>query len=116
VKNPPGMPDFSLHVDVPLVNLNVMVTTKSGEFIPGLKEDNFKVLEDGVPQKITSFSQSEAPVTAVMLVEFASTSWPFLYDMLTHAYGFADSLKKDDWAALISFDIKPRIEQDFTQD
>jgi VWFA-related protein len=115
VKNPPGMPDYSLHVDVPLVNVDVLVTTKNGEFIPGLKGENFRVLEDGVPQKITSFAQSEAPVTAVMLVEFASTSWPFLSDMLTHAYGFAGSLKQQDWAALISFDIKPRIEQDFTQ-
>jgi len=116
IKNPPGMPDYSLHVDVPLVNVDVLVTTNHGEFIPGLKQDNFRVLEDGVPQKITSFAQSEAPITAVMLVEFASTSWPFLSDMLTNAYGFASSLKQQDWAALISFDIKPRIEQDFTQD
>jgi hypothetical protein len=31
-----GMPDYSLHVDVPLVNVDVMVTTKQGQFISTL--------------------------------------------------------------------------------
>ena len=44
------MPDYSIKVDVPLVNVDVLVTTKDGQFIPGLKKDNFRVLEDGVQQ------------------------------------------------------------------
>src|SRR5215467_10411707 len=40
-----GMPDYSIHVDVPLVNVNALVTTKDGTFVPGLKKENFKVLE-----------------------------------------------------------------------
>ncbi len=67
-----GMPDYSIRVDVPLVNLDVMVTTKDGQFIPGLKQDNFRVFEDGAPQTISNFNTSEAPITAVMLIEFAS--------------------------------------------
>ena len=47
------MPDYSLKVNVPLVNVDVLVTTKDGQFIPGLKQENFRVLEDGVPQKVT---------------------------------------------------------------
>src|ERR1051326_7198702 len=63
-KNPPGMGEYSLRVDVPLVTVPVMVTTKSGQFVPGLKEQNFKIEEDGVPQKITSFNQqADAPIT-----------------------------------------------------
>src|SRR5882757_7724568 len=34
-----GMPDYSIRVDVPLVNLDVLVTTKDGQFIPGLTKD-----------------------------------------------------------------------------
>src|ERR1043165_67983 len=63
-----GMPDYSLKVDVPLVNVDVSVISKDGQFIPGLKQDNFRVLEDGVPQKISTFNQAEAPITAVLLV------------------------------------------------
>ena len=48
-----GMPDYSIKVDVPLVNVDVLVTTKDGQFIPGLKKDNFRVTEDGVQQSVT---------------------------------------------------------------
>src|SRR4051794_24592563 len=44
-KAPEGMPSYSLSVDVPSVNLDVMVTTKDGSFIPGLQKEHFRVLE-----------------------------------------------------------------------
>ena len=35
------------------MNVDVLVTTKDGgQFIPGLKKDNFRVMEDGVPQQV----------------------------------------------------------------
>src|SRR2546422_7799809 len=77
-----GMPDYSIKVDVPLVSLDVLVTTKDGQFIPGLHKDNFKIIEDGVEQKVSNFNQSEAPITAVLLVEFASTNYYFMVDAL----------------------------------
>ena len=111
-----GMPDYSIRVDVPLVNLDVLVTTKDGQTIPGLKPENFKIIEDGAPQRISTFNQAEAPVTAVLLVEFASTNYYFMVDALNASYSFANSLKKDDWVAVISYDMKPQILADFTQD
>src|SRR3954469_14746367 len=75
VKNPEGLENYSLRVNVPLVNVDISVITKDGQFIPGLKKENFKILEDGVPQNVTSFQQTEAPITAVMLVEFAQPNF-----------------------------------------
>lgn len=111
-----GMPDYSIKVDVPLVNVDVMVTTKDGQFVPGLKKENFRVSEDGVAQSITNFNQSTAPITAVLLVEFASTNYFFVRDAVNAAFTFAQTLKKDDWVAVISYDMKPQILTDFTQD
>jgi VWFA-related protein len=111
-----GMPDYSIKVDVPLVNLDVLVTTKDGQFIPGLHKDNFKIIEDGVAQKVTNFNQSEAPITAVLLIEFASTNYNYMYDALNASYTFASGLKKEDWVAVVSYDMKPQILVDFTQD
>ncbi len=110
------MPNFSMRVSAHLVTLDVGVLTKQGMFVPGLKKENFRVLEDGVPQTITSFNQTQAPITAVMLVEFANNFYPFEIDAIGASYVFAQTLKKDDWIALISFDIRPRILADFTQD
>lgn len=116
-KKPEGMPDYSLRVEVPLVNVPVLVTTKEGQFIPGLKAENFRVLEDGVPQQISSFNQTkDAPITAVLLTEFASTNYYFVVDAMNASYTFANSLKKDDWVAVMYYDMKPHVLVDFTQD
>jgi len=111
-----GMPETSISVNVPLVTLDVGVLSKEGMFIPGLKKENFRVFEDGVPQTITDFSQIQAPITAVLLVEFASNFYQFQIDSLRASYTFASTLTKNDWIALISYDIKEHIIQDFTQD
>jgi len=118
-----NMPDYSITVSVPLVNVDVLVTTKDGQTIPGLQKENFKILEDGTPQQITSFNQTEAPMTAVLLIEFASSpmfhqlqQYAYLYDALNAAYTFAGGLKKDDYVAVVCYDMNPKILVDFTQD
>ena len=110
------MPDYSIRVEVPVVTLDVLVTTKDGQTIPGLHKENFKILEDGTPQAIATFNQTEAPITAVLLVEFASTNYSFEIEALRASYAFANTLKKDDWVSVISYDMKPQILVDFTQD
>ena len=116
-KKAADMPDYSLKVNVPLVNVDVSVLTKNGgQFVPGLKQDNFRVMEDGVPQKISHFGVSKAPITAVLLVEFASTNYSFMIEALRASYAFANSMQKDDWIAVSYFDMNPHILVDFTQD
>jgi VWFA-related protein len=115
-KKAEGMPNFSLRVNVPLVTLDVGVLTKDGVFVPGLKQENFRVLEDGVPQKISGFNQTQAPITAVILMEFSKNFYPFEYDSLLASYTFAQTLKKEDWIALITYDIREHMLSDFTQD
>jgi VWFA-related protein len=111
-----GMPDYSIKVNVPLVNVDVLVTSKSGEFVPGLKKDNFRVFEDGAQQQITNFNISQAPITAVLLVEFASTNYILLRDTLNASYSFINTMKKDDWVAISYYDMNTHILTDFTQD
>jgi VWFA-related protein len=100
----------------PLVNVDVLVTTKSGEFVPGLKKDNFRLFEDGAPQSISTFNVSKAPITAVLLVEYASTNYAFMIQALQASYAFANTLQKDDWIAVAYYDMQPHILVDFTQD
>ncbi|HZU23572.1 MAG TPA: VWA domain-containing protein [Terriglobales bacterium] len=117
---PSQTPTFSMSMDVPLVTLDVSVLTKeSHQFVPGLKKDNFKVYEDGVEQKVSQFGQTgEAPITAVLLVQFNSNRyyWGVMFDALKASYTFAQSLKKDDWIAVVAYDLRSTILTDFTQD
>jgi VWFA-related protein len=117
-----GMPSYSINVDVPLVSVDALVLTKDGQFIPGLQKQHFRVLEDNVVQPIQSFGLTKAGFTAVLLVEFASTPAfqvsrrQFMYDALRASYAFTDQLQKNDYVAVIQYDMKPSILVDFTSD
>jgi len=118
-KKPAGdKPDdnFTLAVEIELVNLDVVVTDKKGNFIPNLTQKNFRVYEDKVEQKVTNFSPTNAPLTIVILVEFANTLAFWYDDVVTPTAGFIQLLRPDDWAALVAYDLRPEILSDFTQD
>ena len=52
------------------VTVDVSVVNPKGQFIPGIPRGNFRVLEDGVPQKVDSYAMGEAPMTVAVVVEF----------------------------------------------
>lgn len=119
IKAPSDAPEYSLHVNVPVVTIDAHVMGKDGRPLAlplDVVQEHFKVWEDGVPQKIQSVNISKAPITAVLLVEFAATNYNFMYDALNSSYVFASNLQPQDWVAVASFDIKPHIVVDFTQD
>ena len=117
VKNPEGLANYSIRVDVPEVSVDVgVLLEKTGQFVPNLKPANFKVYENGVEQKVIGFKRVEAPITALLLCEFASTSYYFVYDMQNAAWAFAQQLRPQDYVALMTFDMRTQIVTDFTQD
>ncbi len=117
VKNPEGMPNFSLRIEVPEVTVDVgVLLEKTGQFVPNLKPVNFRVYEDGVEQKVVGFKRVEAPITALMLCEFAATNYSLIYDMRNAAFTFAQQLRPQDYVAMMTFDLRTHIVTDFTQD
>lgn len=117
-----GMPSYSINVDVPLVSVDALVLTKDGHFIPGLQKEQFRILEDNVAQQIQDFGVTKAGFTAVLLIEFAAppafhqSRVAFLYDALRASYAFTDQMQKQDYVSVISYDLKPTILVDFTND
>ena len=116
---PEGSPTF--RSDVTTVQLDVSVLSDKGQFIPNIPRGNFRVLEDNVPQKITSFeTNSEAPMTIAMVIEFSNLYQQYWtegwYQTLTAAYGFVQTLKPQDYVAVVAYDIRPEILTDFTTD
>jgi Ca-activated chloride channel family protein len=115
---PENVPSFKSDVNV--VSVDVAVLDNHGHFIPNIPRGSFRVLEDNVPQQIKSFGKSTAPMTVCLLVEFSakfqwygSQTW---YQTLSAAYGFVQTLKPDDYVALIAYDFKEEILSDFTTD
>ncbi len=52
-------PVFRVKVD--LVVLSFTVTDSKGHYVNGLKASDFRILEDGIPQKLTTFSEGNKP-------------------------------------------------------
>src|SRR5579863_10460585 len=94
LKNPPGLDNYSIRVDVPEVSVDVgVLLEKTGQFVPNLKPTNFRVYENGVEQKVIGFKRVEAPITALMLCEFASINYNYIMDMQNAAWSFAQQLR-----------------------
>jgi len=114
---PEGSPTF--HSDVTTIQLDVAVLDNKGHFLPGIPREKFRVLEDNVPQKVTSFNvNSDAPITIAMVIEFSnlfqryySQGW---YETLVASYGFVQTLKPEDYVAIVAYDLKSEILCDFT--
>jgi VWFA-related protein len=107
----------TINVEVPVVTLEVIATTQHGDLLTGLKKENFRVTDDGAVQAITNFGTGDAPITIVMLMEFSSRGYDvFAYMAKYWADAFFPNLRQQDWVALVTFDLKPHMEVDFTQD
>jgi VWFA-related protein len=112
-KQPPD--GYAISVTVPVVNVDAIVTDDHGNFLTGLKKDNFRITEDGVPQEITNFSSTDAPITVVLLLEYSQLGYGwFLYNERNWADVFLHDLRPTDWVAVESFSMRPKIEIDFT--
>ena len=54
---------YKINVNVNLVVLHATVVDKKGRMVDNLTKNDFRVLEDGVPQKLSVFSHADIPVT-----------------------------------------------------
>ena len=104
-----------LLIDVDLVNLDVVVTDKDGDPVSGLTKKDFKVFDDNVEQTVSIFSPTDAPLTVVLLLEFGDTFGYYWDDVVQPAAGFVNSLRTDDWGALMDYDLRPNVLIDFTK-
>jgi len=109
---PPGQGAISL--DVNLVNLDVVVIDKNGNPIGGMEKRHFKIFDDNVEQTITNFTTVESPLTVVVVVEFTQFGL-YISNIYQSIGGFIASLRDNDWAALVAYDIHPTLVTDFTK-
>jgi hypothetical protein len=59
----PRKGEYRIRSDVNLVVLHTSVLDERGRFVPGLKQENFRVFEDKVEQKLALFKREDIPVT-----------------------------------------------------
>lgn len=109
--------DDVVRVETDLVVLNVTVTDKAGNYVPGLKLKDFKIFEDGrevQPTLISSFTVQEAPFASVVLLDTSGSMESRLSLARSAAIRFLDGLRPEDVAAVYKFDYKVEPVQAFS--
>lgn len=103
-------------VNSDLVNMVFSVAGKHHDFVPGLPESAFRVLEDGRPQTIKFFSaESELPLTVGLLLDTSPSQMNVLAaEQAISDQFFRQVLGAKDLAFVLGFDINTTLLQDFT--
>ena len=105
-----------LKINTELVTLHVRVIDRNNHPINRLGKDEFKVLEDGVPQQIFSFTEEEVPVIYGLAVDTSGSVRPQFQQIIDAAKTIINSNKKGDESFIERFISSDKIEtvQDFT--
>jgi Ca-activated chloride channel family protein len=101
-----------------LLKLNVLVTNGSGDPISDLKQEDFIVLENDVPQTISFFSNEELPLIYAILVDTSASFKDVLESALGAAKIVVEQNKPGDETMLVRFVDSNKIEtvKDLTSD
>jgi len=114
----PAVQGPTIKTQVNLVNLFVTVRDKSKRIVTDLKQDDFKVSEDGQAQKIAFFSKEVTlPITIGLLMDTSGSEQDMLGAIQDGASSFLNRvMRKGDEAMVITFDLDVDLLSDFTDD
>ncbi len=107
-----------IRVQVALVNLFATVRDKKKRLVPDLTKDDFRISEDGQPQKIEFFSrETSLPITLGLLIDTSGSEEAMLgAEQEAGSRFLARVLRKSDLAMVITFDVDVDLLSDFTSD
>jgi VWFA-related protein len=108
--------DELVRVNTNLIQLNVGVADTRGNVVLNLSRNDFTVYEDGVRQEIVSFEPAQSPFSLVLLLDASGSTLSFRATLKQSALRFIDALSPDDRVAVVVFNNKVKLLQDFTTD
>ena len=108
--------DEVVRVNASLVTVPVSVLDRDGRFISGLRQEDFRVLEDGVEQRIAYFAPVEQPFTVALVIDTSGSTRFRLEDIQDAAIAFLDQLRPEDRVIVVSFDEQVRVLSEATSD
>jgi Ca-activated chloride channel family protein len=106
----------AFRADSTLVLVPVSVTDPSNRYVLGLAKEDFTLLEDGVEQKVTHFSNEDAPLSIGLLVDTSGSMGAKLDTSRRATEEFLKTLNKADESFLIEFSDKAQLAVPLTSD
>jgi Ca-activated chloride channel homolog len=118
-QQPPQKSQTTIPVTVNLVDVLFTVLDRRNKLVPNLEKQDFKVIDDNIPQDIRYFSkQSDLPLRIGMLMDTSNSIRDRLKFEQDAANNFLFSVirRNKDQAFVMTFDDEPQLLQSFTGD
>ena len=107
---------YTLHQDVDEVLLNCTVIDENGKPVLDLKQDDFRVWEDGAPQATNSFQHQDLPVSLGIVVDNSGSMRDKRSVVNSAALDLLRSSNPKDSAFIVNFSDRAFLDQGFTSD
>jgi Ca-activated chloride channel homolog len=111
---PPLQSAYTIQRSVDLVVLHVSVTDEHGQFVPGLKEENFRLFEDNAEQKISVLRQEDVPVSMGLLIDNSGSMEDKKAKVNAATLTFVQTSNPDDEVFVAHFNDKYYFDREFT--
>jgi Ca-activated chloride channel family protein len=109
-------PSRTIRVRVDRVNVGAIVTDARGEFVEGLRREDFQIFDNGLEEPVTGFATYEEPAQVLLLIE-SGPAVVFLGKSHFHAAdALLNNLAPGDRVAIASYSRDPELLFDFTTD
>ena len=99
-----------------IVPVVATVIEEQGRFVPGLEQDQFTILDNGVPQEITFFQNDVQPFTVVVMLDYSASMTANLDRLQAAAEQFVLRMIPEDKGQVGSFSDKIQFSGTFTND
>jgi Ca-activated chloride channel family protein len=109
-------PPQTIRIQVERVNVGVIVTDARGQFVGGLRREDFHIFDNGTEQPLTDFAAVEEPAQVLLLIEAGPAVYLLEGGHLQAAFGLLNGLSAGDRIAVIKYAEAPQGILDFTTD
>jgi Ca-activated chloride channel family protein len=106
----------TIKVQVNLVVVELSVRDERGHAVGDLKQDDFRVLDQGMEQRICAFHREELPLAVALVVDNSASIAAALQELRVGALDTLALLGRDDQVAIFSFSDKPEMVEGLTSD
>src|SRR5688572_25418496 len=106
----------TVRVDVNLVQVDAVVRDRAGKPLNSLRQDDFRIFEDGVEQRIQFFSRDSLPLAVAVVVDRSGSVAPLMGQVQWAAFQALQLLKAGDQVALFSFASNVELLEELTSD
>lgn len=101
--------DDIIEIETNHVTLPVSVLDRNGRFVAGLRQQDFKIFENGEEQKVEYFASVEKPFTVVLLIDVSPSTQYKIDEIHRAAITFVDQLRANDRVMVVAFDENYRV-------